>query len=222
ILKYISTPPYLRKYFFKKLPELKYAGLLPPLHTPDHKPKVKPEYYKEVEGFRKGVVLYARGNISYVDVGLDVPAIVKGYIPPGKEVSLKLKWANKVLLGKIVKKVPEYWGFKVRIVRDLVNFISNIKNKNFIIIGTSRRGIRIDKVYKYIIENILKTSNILVVFGAPHYGLYEITRSINKKPEEIFDIIINVVPDQGTKTIRVEEAIYITLGILNFIKLMKY
>jgi len=36
LLSYMETPQYLRKRLFKIRPELKYAGVLPPLRTPHH------------------------------------------------------------------------------------------------------------------------------------------------------------------------------------------
>ena len=36
ILSYMETPQYLRKRLFKIRPELRYAGVLPPLRTPHH------------------------------------------------------------------------------------------------------------------------------------------------------------------------------------------
>ena len=36
LLAYMETPQYLRKRLFKIKPDLKYAGILPPLRTPHH------------------------------------------------------------------------------------------------------------------------------------------------------------------------------------------
>ena len=36
LVAYMETPQYLRKRLFKLKPELRYAGILPPLRTPHH------------------------------------------------------------------------------------------------------------------------------------------------------------------------------------------
>ena len=36
LLSYMETPQYLRKHLFKIKPELRFAGILPPLRTPHH------------------------------------------------------------------------------------------------------------------------------------------------------------------------------------------
>src|SRR5438128_8247573 len=39
MLTYIETPQYLRRLLFKMDPDLRYAGTLPPLRTPNHRDK---------------------------------------------------------------------------------------------------------------------------------------------------------------------------------------
>ncbi|MEM0057146.1 MAG: putative RNA uridine N3 methyltransferase, partial [Candidatus Geothermarchaeota archaeon] len=41
LLKYMNTPPYLRKDLFQLDKDLSYVGILPPLRTPLHKEKEK-------------------------------------------------------------------------------------------------------------------------------------------------------------------------------------
>jgi hypothetical protein len=55
----------------------------------------------------------------------------------------------------------------------------------------------------------------LIVFGSPKRGLQEILKQEGKTPEEAFDYFINTVPNQNVSTVRTEEAILISLGILN-------
>ena len=46
-------------------------------------------------------------------------------------------------------------------------------------------------------------------------GLREILKHENLDPKDVFDFFVNTVPDQHTATVRTEEAILISLGILN-------
>ena len=41
ILGYMESPQYLRKIIYRKIPELRYVGALPPLRTPHHPLKDK-------------------------------------------------------------------------------------------------------------------------------------------------------------------------------------
>ena len=69
VLEYLETPQYLRRRLFPLDESLKYAGLLPPLRIPSHKPKVASASLHPGE-FREGAVL---DDGVTVDVGLEVP-----------------------------------------------------------------------------------------------------------------------------------------------------
>jgi len=58
---------------------------------------------------------------------------------------------------------------------------------------------------------------VLVAFGSPKQGLREILAHEGIKMEDIDAMTINTVPHQGTETVRTEEAIYITLAVINII-----
>jgi predicted SPOUT superfamily RNA methylase MTH1 len=59
LLSYIETPQYLRKSLFKLKPELRYAGILPPLRTPHHPLNRKIKNLKIGE-YREGVTIQKR------------------------------------------------------------------------------------------------------------------------------------------------------------------
>jgi predicted SPOUT superfamily RNA methylase MTH1 len=52
------------------------------------------------------------------------------------------------------------------------------------------------------------------VFGGPYGGLFEICSSQGVDISR-FDFVVNVIPNQGTATVRTEEALLATLAILN-------
>ncbi|MBE0512407.1 hypothetical protein IBX38_05080, partial [Candidatus Bathyarchaeota archaeon] len=59
--------------------------------------------------------------------------------------------------------------------------------------------------------------NILVAFGAPTQGLYDIVAREKLKLNEVAHFTVNTIPNQGTETVRTEEALYTSLAILNLI-----
>jgi len=66
-------------------------------------------------------------------------------------------------------------------------------------------------------EKWKNSSKTLVAFGAPAQGLYEIVNREHKNLDHEVDYVVNAIPDQATETIRTEEAVYVTLSILNIL-----
>jgi predicted SPOUT superfamily RNA methylase MTH1 len=62
-----------------------------------------------------------------------------------------------------------------------------------------------------------KSHKILVAFGAPTQGLYEIVAHENLKLDKVAHFTVNAIPNQGTETVRTEEASYASLALLNLI-----
>src|SRR5438477_9900596 len=56
ILEYLETPQYLRKRLYQLDESLKFAGLLPPLRIPSHKPRIPVRKLRPGE-LREGFVL---------------------------------------------------------------------------------------------------------------------------------------------------------------------
>ena len=61
----------------------------------------------------------------------------------------------------------------------------------------------------------VESSHVLVAFGAPSRGLHEIVEDERLKLADLADFIVNTVPNQGTATVRAEEALLATLAIFN-------
>jgi predicted SPOUT superfamily RNA methylase MTH1 len=59
------------------------------------------------------------------------------------------------------------------------------------------------------------SDRVLVGFGAPSRGLHEIVEDEHLKLNDLADFVVNTVPNQGTVTVRTEEALLATLAILN-------
>ena len=76
LLSYMETPQYLRKRLFKIKPELRYAGILPPLRTPHHPIEKRARKLKKGE-YREGVIVAVNEQGSLVDIGVEHPFLIR-------------------------------------------------------------------------------------------------------------------------------------------------
>ena len=222
LAKYYLTPPYLRKYIPLK-DTLRYVGLLPPLRSPSH--TVPGNIDKALSyGFREGILVGFEEGKAIFDIGLGVPAVVTGgrNLRKGAIKTLKLLSRSEgYIKASIVNidEIPFYWKPTFsRIFRNLKNTIANFKKRNFLILATSKYGedltaINIEKL----VTDIKRKGKVLILFGSPKEGLYEIAQKEGFKLEDYSDYILNFIPEQGVYTIRSEEAIDYVLSILNFL-----
>ena len=216
ILSYMETPQYLRKKLFKIRPELRYAGVLPPLRTPHH-PLINRLKKLNIGEYREGVVVSSSTKGSFVDVGVEQPAFILGKrLQPKTRVTVKITQLQKQFLATPASReeIGTYWGYKVKISK--IPFGQLIKKRNFnLVIATSRKGKPIMEVIDTLKEKWKTSKKILIAFGAPTQGLYEILAHERPKLEEVAHFVLNTIPAQGTETVRTEEALYATLAILN-------
>jgi len=218
VLSYMETPQYLRKRLFRIMPELRYAGILPPLRTPHHPTQNKMRNLKVGE-FREGVVVAKNKRGVLVDVGVEKPIPVLGvHIPLGTRVTVRISENGSNPKAKLVSRdeIPVYWGYKV--IPSRVPFGRIVKEGSFdMIIATSRWGEPFMKVKDAILDRWRKSRSVLIAFGSPSQGLWEIVKQERMKLNELVDFIVNTVPKQATETVRTEEALYATLAILNLL-----
>jgi predicted SPOUT superfamily RNA methylase MTH1 len=216
ILAYMETPQYLRKRLFKIQPELQYAGVLPPLRTPHH-PLADRIQDLKVDELREGAVIGQSKEGSLIDVGVEQPALVAGVkMSTNTRVTVKIKSLEKqpkaVLADR--KEIKQYWGYKVTISD--TPFGHMLKKRQFdLIVATSRKGKPIDAVLNELIKSSKQSLKILLAFGAPTQGLFEIAAQERLKLEDLANFIVNTIPSQGTETVRTEEAVHASLAILN-------
>ncbi|CAH2072377.1 unnamed protein product [Thlaspi arvense] len=216
ILKYLETPQYLRKSLFPKQNDLRYVGMLPPLDAPHHLRK------HEWEQYREGVTMNEKAPNSestMVDVGLSKSVVVDQVISPGVRVTVAMGTDRDLdLLRQIVppsKPMEEagmYWGYKVRYASHLSAVFNECPYEGGYdyLIGTSEHGLKISSS-----ELKLPTfSHLLIAFG----GLAGLEESIEednqykgKNVRDAFNIYLNTCPNQGSRTIRTEEAMFISL-----------
>ena len=220
ILSYIETPQYLRKTLFPFHKDLKNAGQLPPLATYHHPiDKIKPNQYRD------GVVYLNKKNEVLAEVGYDTPIPVLNN--PGESLkNRKLRVTTIIrrvdgnfvaeIISKEVAEEKLYWGYSIKETNNPLHKFN--KKNDYIVIGTSRTGDKYDEINIKENESLMKkiSSNkpILIVFGSPKTGLPEMLKGTGVKQNDLFDLFLNTVPHAGTRSIRLEEAITISLARL--------
>jgi len=212
ILAYAETPQYLRRHIFPLTDDLRYAGALPPLGTPHH-----PLDAKEivVGAIRAGLVVRAHDTGSWVDIGFERPAFLDAQLQKGERVNV-IVTSQKPLKARQVRRdeIAGYWGYAVERAASLWRAL--VRSGEVITIATSKYGTPIDLDLLTEIGVACEAEDVLIVFGPPHKGIHEIMEEENVLMSK-FNYVLNALPDQGTETVRVEEAAVATLAILNMV-----
>ena len=217
LLSYLETPQYLRRRLFKIKPELRYAGILPPLRTPHHPLEKRARKLKTGE-YREGAVVSVTESGSLVDIGVDRSVLIADKLPVNRRVTIEITKAGKhpkVALADR-EEIEAYWGYTV--TPSKVSFGQLAKAHAYdLVIATSKMGTPLTQIADELAERWEKAGNILVAFGSPTQGLQEIVAQENLSLDKVADFTVNTIPDQGTETVRTEEALYATLALLNVI-----
>lgn len=216
VLSYMETPQYLRKRLFRIRPELRYAGILPPLRTPHHPLADRTKDLKLGE-HREGAVISIDREGSLVDVGVEKPMLVpKARLSVNTRVTVRITELGGHPKATLANrdKIKKYWGYQLTVSKlPLGHFI---KKRSFdLVIATSRHGKALTEAANKLKSQWRSSRTILVAFGAPTQGLYEIMEQEGLRLDEVSHFVVNTIPDQGTETVRTEEAIYASLAILN-------
>ena len=209
ILRYLETPQYFRRNIFPKSNLLKFAGLLPPLKTPNQTCTPNQNEIKEGD-FREGIIVHVKGK-KFIDIGINKLIQCNEKQTVGKRIILQIKSVHPDLTVYEVSKeqIPYYWSYNVR---QSGNLFSLLSNWNGLKILTSRKAKNLNK--SKINEMRDSKQPILIVFGSTKKGLHDI---LGNKINNIQNSkIVNFFPNQGTETIRLEEAVLGCLSILNF------
>ncbi len=216
LLNYLETPQYLRKRLFKIEPDLQFAGILPPLRTPHHPVSGKLRDLKVGE-YREGLVLSQAKEGLLVDIGVEQPGVLREtQYAIGERLTLQVINVGSRVEVQAANRddIPVYWGFKIRIEKR--PFVQFAKDPEFdLTIATAKLGIQFMAVGSEIAKRWTHSNHILIAFGAPSRGLHEIAKEEGAKLERVVDFVVNTIPEQGTATVRTEEALLATLAILN-------
>lgn len=216
LLNYLETPQYLRKALFKLDPDLRYAGILPPLRTPHHPVSGKTKHL-QVGEYREGLILSERKEGLAVDIGVQQPALLRQkQFAIGERITVQVIKVGTLVEVQVVDRneVPVYWGYTVRVEKR--PFGRLVGDGEFdLIIATARIGDPFMMIVDEIVDRWAESGSVLVAFGAPARGLHEIVADEHLKLDEIADFVVNTIPNQGTVTVRAEEALLATLALFN-------
>ena len=216
VLSYMETPQHLRKHLVRMNPDLRFAGILPPLRTPNHPVSGKVADLKIGE-IREGVVVESDTHTSRVDIGVGSLAEVPASIHRGSRIPVRIQRIAPIVAQLVEKsRIDIYWGFRVTLKNLPLGRLIQEKKPD-VVIATSRVGDRVDTMLDQLRAAIAGPSNVLLTFGSPKRGLHEIIKEEGMKLNALARFTVNFVPNQGTRTVRTEEAVYSALTILNMI-----
>jgi predicted SPOUT superfamily RNA methylase MTH1 len=211
ILEYLETPQYLRRRLFPLDDVLKFAGLLPPLRIPSHKPKVPVEKLMTGE-YREGVILT---DGRTVDIGLDQPLAIRQNLAAGRRVTVRVA-SNRPLEGTIVERTEptEYWGYAV----EVLGLEEVLKDSRFPLkLATSRKGDSLSETMAALREQFSSSKGVMTIFGSPSRGLFEMAKNLREKSK----FVVNLYPEQKAVTVRTEEAMASALYLLEVLTALK-
>lgn len=237
-LQYLETPQYLRKTLFPFCDDLVLAGLMNPLDISHHLRTT--EYCK----YREGIVLKrpVKDNKGcWVDIGLRKYCYLDVSLPEKTRVTIRLdkecqqlhektelninndnnmkNYTGKIVSSLVPKSKGLYWGYLVRVADSFEDvFTGSIFNgkKYDLIIGTSDKGEDCEKL------ELKKNYNHAIIILGGIQGIEGVVESDEKSKikgneiQKLFDVYVNTCPNQGSRTIRTEEALMITLAALQY------
>lgn len=224
IISFLEAPPFMRKALFPLHPNLRLTALLPTLEMPHH------PHPKEWMPYKEGVTVAGKtksGKGTVVDIGEKDMVEVDDVIPAGTRVTLKMAEDDSGAAECVHPETPRteggyYWGYQVRKATSLSSVFteSPYENGYDISIGTSERGQPASKIFPPSKKVIFK--HLLIVFGGPRGLEYasmndEELNGMNvqgARTKELFDHWVDVLPNQGSRNIRTEEAVFIALTAL--------
>jgi len=221
LLCYVETPQYLRKALFPLQNALRFAGLLPPLATPHHPTTSRLASFHDHE-IREGIIVKTRKNRFYVDIGAEESIQLLGARNRhlGDRVTVTVN--KKSRTAKLVSndEVNMYWGFKiVDSNKSLGDYLQQVPPcKDELRLATSRTGSSLMDLRFEMPKRLYFASKVFIAFGSPKIGIPELLTQEGLEIANYFDYCLNMLPwGQGTRTVRVEEALHVSLSLLWFL-----
>ncbi len=214
ILEFMDTPQYLRRILYPKITELEFAGILHPLKAPHHKPSIDPKNIK-VGDIRQAVTIKVKGTY-FVDAGLNALVPLEGSALEGKRITVKFTSEYPALRCAVASQqdVHQYWGYEVK---EVLSISEMLKGLNNIVVMTSKQGEPLSKFEQELKQQLKDASTVLIVFGSPNRGVFEILKDERRHPKEFTKYVLNFFPEQMVETVRLEEAILGCLSLLNYV-----
>ncbi|KAF0971633.1 hypothetical protein FDP41_009856 [Naegleria fowleri] len=217
MLYFLETPPYLREKLIPKLKMLKTAMSMPQdiLDSSHHLNAMEMSH-----PYREGLVL-EEGNLVYV--GHSKLVKLKKAVPPGLRVTVEIYNTQQGYHeGRIVssetpkQKKGLYWGYNVRLASCFSEIFtqSPYKEGYDMIVTHAEFGKSIDaKDY-----DLPSFKHLLIVLGGMHIISDAIQNDVNivknYNSRNLFDQIINLCPNNGLRSMRIEDVLTLGLGAL--------
>ncbi len=215
VLEYLETPQHIRKHLIQLRLELKYAGILPPLQMPNHPNRRRLSELVNGE-FREGVVVQRSQRHSDVDIGVERLLKLDEDVESRSRITVRCVRRNGDWMLRRVDptRITLYWGFRVSVPNLPLGRLIKTR-KDDLVIATSRYGRGVKESFRELQDKWQNAHSVLIAFGAPKAGLGEILATERLRPEDVAHFTLNTIPEQGTETVRTEEALFSTLAILN-------
>jgi len=220
LLDYFIAPPYLKKKMFPLASELKYVGLAPPVQVPVHGVGES-----LVEGeVRAALAVGRRAGKLLVDVGLGKPVeaeLGRGSAREGSLVYVRVVKASPLSLELVgeeeLERAGVYTGYRTELVEDLGSYLESAKRSSYRL-GTAREGDPVWLHLHQLARDLKKKGKVAVVFGEPYRGIHEIVSGLGLDASKLFDGVFNFIPRQGTRTVRLEEALSAVLQTIRLVE----
>jgi hypothetical protein len=216
VLAYAATPPYLRKEAWGRQDELEYVGVLPPL-----RPVGQTGSGHRSGSSRQGIVteVGADGRVR-VNCGLQHPIALP--VPSGMTVEEG---------ERVAVRVSSREPLRARLLDEPLPGLAVERADLSVALSRSDAGLRVAasrhgrQLTVERLDGLNVDDGVTVVFGAPGRGLPRILdvdpdrlgvdTDDTDEPQGRFDLWLDTVPNQGSETVRTEEAAFVTLGALN-------
>jgi methyltransferase len=205
VLEFLETPQYLRRRLFPIDEDLRFAGVLPPLRIPSHRPKSTVEDV-ELGQVREGVA----NPDGTVDVGLPQNAKLRGNAPSNSRVTVRIASRDPLTAVPVSREeVREYWGYAVE-VKSVGDVFADTRFG--VKVATSRLGRPLESELSRLRSSIVGAKGVKLVFGSPSRGLFDI---VGPELPKKAGFVVNLFTEQHTETVRTEEAISAGLSLVN-------
>ncbi|GAB3034707.1 RNA methyltransferase [Natronobiforma cellulositropha] len=223
VLRYAATPPYLRQEAWDRRDELEYVGVLPPLRAVS-------QTGSESNGsgsLRQGIVTEVGpdGRVR-VNCGLQHPIALN--TPPsmevevGERVPIRISSRRPVRAKLVDGPLPGLSVERADLSATLGREDAGVR------IAASRFGEQLTVGRLETLAGRLERDGMTVAFGSPERGLPDILGiEVSPGPDGRdrveptaaddlgFDLWLNTIPNQGSETVRTEEAMFATLASLS-------
>ncbi|KAM0721547.1 hypothetical protein Q7P37_002472 [Cladosporium fusiforme] len=221
VLSYLETPPHLRKALFPMHPDLRTAGALPSLDMPHH---LRGNEYCP---FREGVsVGPSERGVTMLDCGLPSRIPVRLDLEAKTRLTVRVPEVEGAEGEAVAPDTPReeagyYWGYSVRQAGSLGGVFTEcpFDGGYDMSVGTSERGVTVANLLDSSDEAYVQPAwkHLVIVFGgvAGLEAALSADRELQKagvsEVKDLFDRWVNLVPGQGSRTIRTEEAVWVGL-----------